>query len=396
MSTNPYAVMVASNFPFPETSGGRKRTARLLAAMGRAGLTPVLLTSEPLRAEDRRAFVDRGWIAESHPSPRRAAGPRLRRHARRLPISLSPGLSRRLRTLARGAAFVQFEEVWAMSYAVVAPALRAPAIASTYNVESVARSDPSAPALPRTSHDAYARYRLAQLTSVERRAVRACDLTIAVSDADARAFDDRGARETLVVANGVDDRLLSVREGGEEDSVLFFGQLGYEPNVRGLLWFLDAVWPIVLRDAPSARLRIVGASAPDRLVAAAQRALRVDFGGFVPDLEPELARSRVVIAPIPFGGGTRMKVLEAMAAGRPVVGTTLGVEEIGFRDGDHGFIADAPEDMAAAVIRLLGDGALARGLGQAAREHARGFVWGGVTAPLEERYRAWAADPVAP
>jgi glycosyltransferase involved in cell wall biosynthesis len=85
-----------------------------------------------------------------------------------------------------------------------------------------------------------------------------------------------------------------------------------------------------------------------------------------------------------------VKVLEAMAAGRPVVGTSVGVEEIGFVDAAHGFVADRPDAMARAVTRIVHDDALAQRLGVAAREHARGFVWHDLTGPLEQRYRAWA------
>jgi glycosyltransferase involved in cell wall biosynthesis len=391
----PYAVMVTAYFPFPETSGGRKRAARLATAVQRAGVTPVLLTTDPIDDDARQAAKQRGWVAERHPPSNGSAAARLHRHARRLPVAISRDLALRLRLLARDAAFVQFEEIWALPYFVSGATWDTPTVASMYNVESEARADPNAPAMPRSIAQARDRYRLAQLASVERRAVRSCDLVLAVSDADARAFDAMGATETLVVPNGIDDDLLTIAIGGDRDTVLFFGQLGYEPNVQGLEWFLDAVWPLVLRNTPGATLRIVGAYAGERLAAAIERAPRAELVGFVPSLEAELQRARVVVAPIPFGGGTRIKVLEAMAAGRPVVGTRLGVEEIGFVDGQHGFVADQPDAMARAVAQIVDDDALAARLGVAAREHARGFAWHDLTGALEDRYRAWADAGVA-
>jgi glycosyltransferase involved in cell wall biosynthesis len=382
--------MVTAYFPFPETSGGRKRAARLATAMERAGVTPVLLTADAIDPEARHAAEERGWIAESHPDADGGTATRLQRHARRLPVSISRGVAQRLALLARDAAFVQLEEIWALPYLLSGTTWDVPTVASMYNVESAARADPTAPALPRSVGQARARYRLAQLASTERRGVRRSDLVVAVTDADARAFDAMGAGATMVVPNGIDDDLLSIAVGGDRDSVLFFGQLGYEPNVRGLHWFLDAVWPLVLQEAPSATLRVVGAYAGDRLTAAIERAPRAELVGFVPSLAEELRRARVVVAPIPFGGGTRVKVLEAMAAGRPVVGTSVGVEEIGFVDAAHGFVADRPDAMARAVTRIVHDDALAQRLGVAAREHARGFVWHDLTGPLEQRYRAWA------
>jgi polysaccharide biosynthesis protein PslH len=388
-------VIVTAYFPFPETSGGRKRAARLATAIERAGVTPVLLTTDPIdHPEARQAVAERGWIAECHPQSDSSTAARVHRHIRRMPVSISRNLALRLRLLAHDAAFVQFEEIWALPYLLSGTRWGIPTVASMYNVESAARADPAAPAVPRSIAQARARYRLAQLASVERRAVRHCDLVLAVSDADARAFDEMGATDTLVVANGIDDDLLTIAPGGDRDTVLFFGQLGYEPNAQGLQWFLDAVWPLVLREVPSATLRVVGAFAGDRLAAAIERAPRAELVGFVPSLAAELERARVVVAPIRFGGGTRMKVLEAMASGRPVVGTTLGVEEIGFVDGEHGFVADRPDAMALAVRRVIDDDALALRLGGAAREHARGFVWRDLTGPLEARYRAWASARV--
>ena len=112
--------------------------------------------------------------------------------------------------------------------------------------------------------------------------------------------------------------------------------------------------------------------------------------GFVDDLEPELTAARAVVAPIRFGGGTRIKVLEAMAAARPVVGTALAVEQIGFADGEHGLVRDDDEALGEALGELLHDDAAAARLGRGAREHARAYAWPAVTRPLEQFYAALA------
>jgi glycosyltransferase involved in cell wall biosynthesis len=124
---------------------------------------------------------------------------------------------------------------------------------------------------------------------------------------------------------------------------------------------------------------------------------RVDVLGFVPDLAAELGRARLGLAPIWVGGGTRIKVLEALAAARPVVGTALGVEQIGFADGEHGLVADDDRGLADACVALLADAALGRRLGLAGRDLAEGYRWRTATEPLEDAYRELlaAASPAA-
>jgi glycosyltransferase involved in cell wall biosynthesis len=96
----------------------------------------------------------------------------------------------------------------------------------------------------------------------------------------------------------------------------------------------------------------------------------------------------VVVVPVWSGGGTRIKVLEAMAAARPIVGTGVGVERIGFVDGEHGLVRESPAALAAGVAELLAAPDRAVALGAAARDHVRGYGWTALTAPLEARYRA--------
>jgi glycosyltransferase involved in cell wall biosynthesis len=113
---------------------------------------------------------------------------------------------------------------------------------------------------------------------------------------------------------------------------------------------------------------------------------RVDAIGFVDDMAAELAASRLVVVPIWAGGGTRLKVLESLAAARPVAGTGLGVQGVGFEDGRHGLVVDDPAGLARAAAALLADEALARRFAEAGRALAERFRWTRTLAPAEELY----------
>lgn len=375
-------LMVCSYSPVPELSGGRKRSARLAEAMARAGLQPHILPlgddpDDAARAEMR----DRGWVVHDRVGGGRSSAPeRLRQHARRLPRPHWPAVTARVRELAAGAAVLQFEDIWAVQHALDASDA-APAVVSLYNVESLARAGGAEAGGLRE------RWRLASIASVERRAVRRADLTVCVSEADEAHFRALGARNALLIPNGVDERLFALPAGpGADGRVLFFGQLAYRPNAEGMERFLRRGWPLVREREPDAVLRIAGPGAPDSLAALAAATPGAELLGFVDALEPELAAARVVVAPIRFGGGTRIKVLEAMAAARPVVGTARAVEQLGFADGAHGRIRDDDEAMGEAVVALLRDGNTAARLGAQAREHARDYAWVRVTRPLERFY----------
>ena len=380
--SRPAGLMVCSYSPVPETSGGRKRSARLAAAMARAGLEPHILPlgddpDEAARAEMR----ERGWVVHDRVGGGRSSAPeRLRQHARRLPRPHWPAVTARVRELAADAAVVQFEDIWAVQHALDARDA-APVVVSLYNVESLARAGGAEAGGTRE------RWRLASIGSVERRAVRRADLTVCVSEADEAHFRALGARNPLLIPNGVDERLFGLPAGpGEDGRLLFFGQLAYGPNSEGIERFLRRGWPHVREQEPDAVLRIAGPGAAPPLEQLAAATPGVELVGFVDDVAPELAAARAVVAPIRFGGGTRIKVLEAMAAARPVVGTGLAVEQIGFADGEHGRIRDDDEALARELVALLRDPGAAARLGAAAREHARRYAWTEVTRPLERFY----------
>lgn len=151
--------------------------------------------------------------------------------------------------------------------------------------------------------------------------------------------------------------------------IIFVGFLPHTPNEEGLRWFLEEVWPLVRREEAAARLTVVGAGASNAILGL-MHDHGVEYRGFVEDLRALYAQSRVYIVPIFTGGGIRTKILEAMAAGVPVVSTTFAPLGLGTREGEHLLASDAPRGYADHVLQLLRDDALFRRL----RRRARAFI----------------------
>ncbi|HEY8769737.1 MAG TPA: glycosyltransferase family 4 protein [Thermoleophilaceae bacterium] len=390
------ALMVCSWFPFPVTSGNRKRTLRLAEAIERAGATPVLLTVEHPGDEALEEVERRGWKAHTASGAGGRGLSRLEQHLRGFPFSESASMAAALRQLAPRAAFVQLEEERFLQYARFLPA-GARSVMSVYNVDSEV-IDTSTPRGRRYSPSWWrAAWYVKRMQLTEQRTARKVDAVICVSDQD-RSYFGKQSSNVLLVPNGVDEELLEVDPSPPEgDEVLFFGQLRYAPNREGLTRLLREVWPIVLANRPTARLRIAGpgSDAPG-VRALVEGAEGVELIGFVPDLKAELARNRLVVAPLWSGGGTRLKVLEALAAARPVVGTPFAVGELGFRDGVHGRVGETADELAAGIVDLMGDDDAWRSAAAQGRLLASAARWTSVTEPAERLYRRWIEEAAGP
>ncbi len=212
----------------------------------------------------------------------------------------------------------------------------------------------------------WARAEVAKGRRAETRMVAAHDLVVVPSSEDQRALGDDA--RVRVVPNGVDVDRYQPSPLPAAPRVVFTGHLAYGPNVDAVTWFATHVWPRVRATVPEATWDVVGrAPAPEVQRLDGRAGIRVHAD--VPSTRPFLDGARVVVVPVRVGSGTRLKALEAMACGRPVVGTTVGLEGLAVEDGVQVLRRDAPEAMAAAVVDLLADSGRCHALGAAGRAH---------------------------
>ena len=386
----PWTIAVCPVLPYPPESGGRKRTLRILEAAERAGLDLHLLTTEAGEPGAAEALRARGWNVEILAEPSGRPRERLAQQVRRRPSPFLPAVDARLRELVpSGPTVVHLEHTQSAYYF---DALRGiPTILSLHNVDSELMRSIARAQRPGTRAWLRAWNRWQTMQATERRGLPQADAVLCVSEGDAGAL--ASLSDNLVVApNGVDDDFFAVApEPSGEPRVFFFGRLDYPPNDHGIARFLREGWGMVLDSHPGARLRIGGAGGSPELQRLAAATSGVEYVGFVDDLMGELAAASLTVVPLWAGGGTRLKVLESLAAARPVVGTSLGVEGVGFESERHGLVADSSAGMAAAVTRLLDDGGLRVRLARQGRELADRFRWPLALAPVEDLYRRFAA-----
>ncbi len=202
---------------------------------------------------------------------------------------------------------------------------------------------------------------------LEQRWIPQFDVVLVASEADRRRVDHPSVH---VFPNALPE--IARPDVAETDSIVFSGNLEYHPNVEAVRWFRNEIWS---RLPNTIRWRLIGRN-PEAVAPIVGGDQRIELIGPVDDAVTEIARSRVAIVPLLSGSGTRFKILEAWAAARAVVSTSIGAEGLEARAGEHLLIADTPSEFAAAVVRLLEDEALRRKLGEAGRAlYLDRFTW---------------------
>jgi glycosyltransferase involved in cell wall biosynthesis len=197
------------------------------------------------------------------------------------------------------------------------------------------------------------------------------DLVAVVSEDDGAALPG----PAHVVPNGVDLGRFPFTDLPANHKLVLTATLGYLPNVDGAVWFARQVMPALLAAVPDAELTIVGRAATADVLAL-DRLPGVTVVGEVPSVVPYLEAARVAVVPLRVGSGTRLKALEAMAGGRPLAGTAIGLGGLGLRDGRDAVIADEAGALAAGIARLLTDDSTAAAMRTSARSLVEDrFTW---------------------
>ena len=393
-------LLLFPHFPDPPHGGTALRNYHLAAHLARRHEVTIVTFGDPAQvtASELTARCVRMEVA---PPPRRSRLRRVLRLAHPLPDLAdrlaSPALVAKLAELLRRERIdvlhvggLEMVPHWRAVASLVRPA-GAAVVLDEHNAEYVlqARAFRSALEARRLVGALYSGLQTLKLRRYEALALRAADGVVAVSEADRAALERLAPLpRAAVVPNGVDTEVYrpGVVPTSDEPRIVFTGTMNFRANVEGVEWFCRAVWPLIRARAPGLRFQIVGRE-PTPTVRALAAQPGVEVIGAVPDDRPWIGGAPVYVVPLLMGGGVRLKILQAMALGVPVVSTTLGYEGIAAVPGEHLLVADDPADFAAAVLRLLDDAALRDRLARSGRELAvTRYDWRHLVPTLETLY----------
>jgi len=365
--SRPRLLFLSPRYLFPADSGGKIRTVSILRGLLGGAFEVHLVSPLPasaLAAEPAQLAQVCDHFTGWHAPARGAAfqWTRMRHLVCGLPVAVATDYSRAGRR-AVDEALSRRPDLIVVDFphaAVLAPGpYPCASVLFTHNVEAeifrrhaeTAR-DPLRRAVWRSQAAKMARY--------ERALLGRFDAVVAVAERDREHFGRAyGANNVSVIPTGVDLDYFAYSptpalEPAEPASVVFTGSMDWMANIDGIEYFMEQVWPEVARVRPDAKFVVVGRQPPPALVErAASRGLNWEFTGFVDDVRPYVRRAHAYVIPLRVGGGTRIKVYEAMALGCPVVSTRIGVEGLPVEDGKHFAAADKPDDMAASILSLL-------------------------------------------
>lgn len=232
---------------------------------------------------------------------------------------------------------------------------------------------------------------IAKIKYWERYYWKKADKLITMSEEDKAFIEHELGKKTntSVVANGVDLGYFSAvkKRLPKDPTILFVGTFKWLPNKEAVEEIVEQIWPLVKKELPQAKLKIVGFSPTSKIQGYAKRH-GIEVLGGIKDIRDAFATSHMLLAPIRSGKGTRYKVLEAMITGTPVVATSLAAEGIDLTNGKNVLIADSVKDLAVATVKLLKNQVLQKKLGEAGRALVkRSYSWEGIAHDLDAVYQ---------
>jgi sugar transferase (PEP-CTERM/EpsH1 system associated) len=391
--------------PYPPHGGVLQRGYNLLRELGRRASVHLLAFVHPdeLRTaskvqESRAALEEFCEGVEYFPlwakaSSLHTAAALLASAGSRLPFSViahrSAAFDRRVQESLRSSSpDVVHVDTVALSQFVPLDASSVPLVLTHHNVESMLM-ERRAEVERRPLAKQYLQRETAKLRAYERGVSPKFDLNIVVSAQDgqmlARVAPDV---RTAVVPNGVNVDYFAPDAAEEIPALIYTGGMNMFANRDAVTYFLEEIWPLIAARAPHTTFYAVGQDPPKELLAHATQDPRVVVTGFVDDIRPWVRKAAVYVVPLRVGGGTRLKVLDAMAMGKAIVSTSVGCEGIAVVPGTHLVTADAPTDFARETLSLLGDRPRRLALGRAARALVeRTYAWPVVGEQLISAYR---------
>ncbi len=262
-----------------------------------------------------------------------------------------------------------------------------PALLTHHNIESqlfARRAAAESSPLGR----AYVGREARKLENLERRFCPRFSSNVTVSETDAATLLDRvPGLDCVVVANGVDCDYFRPHSDADQPRLIYTGGLNMFANLDAVDYFLVEVWPTVREAVPDARFVIIGQDPPSRLLSLAEQGIGIEVMGYVDDVRPYVADAAVYVVPLRVGGGTRLKVLDAMAQGKAIVSTSIGCEGIEVEPGRDLLLADDAASFAGKTIELLNDAEARRRLGNAARRAVEArYQWSAIAEVLGRAY----------
>jgi polysaccharide biosynthesis protein PslH len=403
-----HAVIVDGDVSYPPTSGKRLRTLHLMQRLAQRHRVTYIARSGGRKAENelaRQYLGDHGieTILVDHPLAQKKGPAFLGRLALNvlspLPYSVASHQSLPMTRAVGEYAARHDVDVWQFEWLPYMATLAEPAgarrVVIAHNVDTLLWQRYCENAKG-PMKKLFLRQQWRKMERFERTHFPQADWVVAVSPDDARLIQQRfGQPRVAVVDNGIDrEYFASVHGEHEAHRILFLGALDWRPNLDAVDLLLDRIFPQVLAQEPSARLTLVGRNPPAQLRERVRHLAGVELHGDVPDVRPFLGQCGVMTVPLRIGGGSRLKILEALAAGLPVISTAIGAEGLALEPGRNFVRADTPEEMALALVQAIRQPAAVRTMATRGRELVMArYDWDVLAGKLEQVWENCMVNP---